>query len=233
MRLILAVAVVAVMLSWGVFAALWTSTSPNGQATIIQDALEGDSNRLDINSMNVTAGSEARFTIFFQTNIPANVPPSGSVDGENEAFGPVPWTAPNVTSSQSELEYAVFTLEFTLRSANDGGVFFNSAYWYSGPRGDVVGANFNGTFGGDYTASAIEASSPGNYTLHFLNKPTTNATVRITMGWSSVTFFNSRPYFYDGLITIGLAGAFSVTTAYFSWKRILPRKGTTVNPQNP
>jgi hypothetical protein len=228
-QLIFATAVVAVMLSWGLFAIFWTS--PN-EVTIVQDALYADGNRLTINAFNVTAGSEARFTIFFQTNIPANVSSEGHVDGENVAFGPVPWATPNVTFLRSELEYAVFTLEYTLHNANGGGYTQTPTTRYSGPQGNLTASNFYSTFVGEYTASAVEAASPGNYTLHFLNKPSTNATGRITMGWSRVTHSNSRPYLYDGFMTIGLAGAFSITTVYVSWKRIPPARGSTEKASN-
>lgn len=221
LNLTFALAAVAVMVSWGVYSVLWTP--PINEATIVQNALERDVNRINLNPRNVTAESEARYTVLFQTKIPATEAPSTILAGENVAFGPVPWGPANTTFFQADREYAVFELEFTLKGQS---YTQNPTIWYSSPQGNITAAEFLSTFVGGYSASALEVSSVGNYTLHFLNKPSTNATVKISMGWSPVTYQYSRPYLYQGIATIGLAGTFTIITGYFSSRRIPQAAGT-------
>ena len=202
------------MVSWAIYAVLWTI--PNDQSAIASAALQNERSYADLLPFNVTAGSEARFTVFFQTNIPAGIGTSSYRTGEDWAVGPYSWTPPSATLPQFQVSYALYTLEYKVHPLNGGGI--GPSIWYSGPQGNLTTIDIESYQAGAYSESAVEVPSPGNYTLHLLTSQSAYVTFgRMTIGAGSVTY--SRPYFYDGLITIALAGAFSVTTLYVSRKK--------------
>ena len=226
-HLIFAVAVVVTMLSWAIYAILWTI--PNDQSGIVDAALQSEGSFADMLPFNVTAGSEARFTVFFKTTIPAGMGTGSYRTGEDYTVGPMPWTAPRATFTQFEVHYALYTLEYTVHPLNGGGI--GPTIWYSGPQGNVTAVDLQSHQVGEYSKVAVEAPSPGNYTLHFLTSQSAYAAFgRMTMGASSVTF--SRPYYSDGWITIGLTGAFSITTLYVSRKNYSKAESSTNRSQS-
>ncbi len=224
------------MLTWESYAILWTQTSPSDQASIVNAVLDHESlfaNNVG-NGTVISSGSGAQYIVMFQTNIPANIAPSSFVlpGGAGYALGPAPWTAPSSAASSYEISYAVFTWLFGFPVPGPGGV----PLWLSGPQGNISqptytipgygGVNLFAEQGGlkfpehlGWAPSILEIDTVGNYTLHFFNTGTENATGRVAMGYSSVVFSRSSPYLYAGATTTVIAAAFAVGTGLVSWRR--------------
>jgi len=229
MHLILAGAIVVAMLGWGTYASL--STYPNDPSTTVNAALQAVHSEVQILGFNIVPGSEGRYTVFFQTTVPASSTPGSYGSSENAAFGPVLWTTPNSTFSEYQVVYVVFIVEYSIVT-NSGAV--GPQIYYNGPQGNLAASAFMSTSVSPSSGiSILKAPSPGNYTLHLSNTNNQNAnfTGTVSFGPSIVTY--SRPYLYYGLITIGLAGAFTCTAAYVSWKKYQSTKTRTEGRHDP
>ncbi len=216
------------MLSWGVFAVVWTF--PDDQGGIVSAVLNGEHESAgNGNGTIIRPGFEGQFIMDYQVRIQAGIGGGTSLPpgGVGFVFGPVLWTTPSSTISSFEVRYAIFTFEFSSQLGPA------PPLWFSGPLGNLtaslVTTKYGGTpFGGwfaDFQTSIFELSGPGNYTLHYFNNGSVNATGLVAMGPSSVLF--SRPYLYAGVTTIVLALTFSVATGFVLQRR---RKLATAEP---
>ncbi len=183
------------MLSWGVFAVVWTF--PDDQGGIVSAVLNGEHESAgNGNGTIIRPGFEGQFIMDYQVRIQAGIGGGTSLPpgGVGFVFGPVLWTTPSSTISSFEVRYAIFTFEFSSQLGPA------PPLWFSGPLGNLtaslVTTKYGGTpFGGwfaDFQTSIFELSGPGNYTLHYFNNGSVNATGLVAMGPSSVLF--SRPY---------------------------------------
>ena len=213
-HLLLASLAIIVMLTWGTYAVFWTY--PNDQGGTLNAVLNGELSvtgyRGTGNGSTIRPGTEDQFIMIFKTN-----PGNGgggfiSPDGKNFIVGPFLWTAPSPTGSTWTVQYAVFTFSF---SAQPPGTRF--PLWFTGPQGNISESIHTDKYGGlptnigqNFDTGIFELSAPGNYTLHYFNYGSTNATGLVAMGPSSVTY--SRPYLFPGATTITFAGVLSAVT---------------------
>jgi hypothetical protein len=125
------------------------------------------------------------------------------------------------------LRYAIFTVLFNFLPGPQGCCL----QWFSGPQGNITQTTGIGSYGGveqyagglGWSTSILEIDAAGNYTLHFFNTGTIgNATERVAMGSSSVSYSRNRPYLFAGETTLGLAAAFVVGAILVSLKRVKP-----------
>ena len=160
--------------------------------------------------ITIPPNSEAQFTMIFESipaynasnGWPQEFPVSG---GEGVAVGPYFPSDPSSTLSPYTVRYAVFTCSFCA-----------GASWLTGAQGQI---STTYDISPPIDTWIVEVDSPGNYTLHFQNIGSTNATGQITMSYSLVVFTPSRPYLYPGLATIGVAVALSVATGLVSRRK--------------
>jgi hypothetical protein len=96
-------------------------------------------------------------------------------------------------------------------------------YQVSSPIGSINPSN-----GGPLTTTddIMEAVSPGNYTLFIteLNGPGYGI-AHVFMGYSSVTFVLSRPFFYYGITSLAIAAVYAIVRLL-----IFPRKTKSEKP---
>jgi hypothetical protein len=203
------------MLSWGVFAVVWTL--PDDQGGIVNAVLNGEYESAgNGNGTIIRPGFEGQFIMDYQIRIPAGIGSGTSLppSGVGFVFGPLLWTTPSLTISSFEVRYALFTFEFSSQLGPA------PPLWFSGSQGNLTASLVTTKYGGvpstrpfsNFQTSIFELAGPGNYTLHYFNSGTVNATGLVAMGPSSVLF--SRPYLYAGVTTIVLALTFSVVTRF-------------------
>jgi hypothetical protein len=225
------IAIIAV-LSWGVFAVTWTS--PNDAGSTLNAVFNGERQTLTTlglsgNGTIIRPHSEAQFIMFYRTEIPAGLG-SGTYPvpgGQGIAYGPLLWTAPTSNLTSFEVKYAVISFSAASTLTGPGPI-----WWVSGPQGNLTASLSTSRFGGlEYTrtnyyyqSSIFELSGPGNYTLHYLNQGSTNATAIVALGSSSVLF--THPYLYSGVTTIVIVAALLILTGLAF--RVGPRKTATV-----
>ena len=233
-HLLLSGIVVVTLLTWGSYAVLAVSTFPSDQGSITSAALRGVSfaSAYTGNGTVIRPNSQAQFLMAYQSKVVLNPnqawPQSYSVpSGEGYGLGPFLATQPSSNFSSFEVRYAIFTFSFgapgPLPPQGQPGA------WLSGPQGNMS----QPTYGFSSTAISnfpvpttwiLEIDTAGNYTLHYSNAQSANATGKVIMGSSSVVFSRSRPYLYVGLTTVGVAATFSVVTGFVSWRRTRPPK---------
>lgn len=233
-HLVLASLAIIVMLTWGVYALFWTY--PNDQGSTLNAVLNGELSdtyyRGNGNGSIIRPGTEDHFIMIFKTN-----PGNGgggfmSPDGKDFIVGPFPWTAPSPTASTWEVQYAVFTFSFSAQLGPP------SPLWFTGPQGNMSQAIHTSQYGGlsliaggSFDTDILELSAPGNYTLHYFNGGPGNATGKVAMGPSSVTY--SRPYLYPGATTIAFAAILSaVTVILLRKKNPQPETGPEQGPED-
>jgi hypothetical protein len=222
------------MLTWGVYALLWTY--PNDQGSTLNAVLNGELSdtyyRGNGNGSIIRPGTEDQFIMIFKTN-PGNGGGSFiSPDGKDFIVGPFLWTAPGVAGSAWTMQYAVFTFSFSTQLGP------YSPLWFSGPQGNMSQFIHNDRYGGlptkigeHFDTDIFELPTPGNYTLHYFNNHPANATGLVAMGPSSVTY--SRPYLYPGATTIAFAGILSaVTIVLLRKKNPPPTTGSTSSAED-
>jgi hypothetical protein len=233
-RLTLQGLVTVALLIWGSYAILLVQTSPSDERSIITAALTGESNLVETGITGsgtvIQSGTRVQYILTFETNVASNVGPSPTQlnGGGGYAFGPVLWSPSNSASSSYRVEYAVFTYSFNWVPGPQG----CCPQWFSGPQGNISASTGIGSYGGlegyapsgpGWGTSILQVDAAGNYTLHFSNTGTIgNATGRVAMGSSSVSFSRSRPYLLAGETTLGLAAAFVVGTILVSSRRVKP-----------
>lgn len=252
-NLILIAVVIVGLLSGGIVSMFWAY--PNDQGSINNAALQGE--EIWANPGNITCcyqggrtigegpavvsvgpRSEARYIVEFnQTSLSSLSCQYAlcSTAGGLTYVLPALWTSPSTAFSSFERRYAVFTYSFPGLIGPQG----DAEVWFTGPQGNlsqtVHTAKYGGTdvfHSGLYGTSIIEASSPGNYTLHFVNPApigsgTLNGTV--VMGPSSVTF--ARPYVYAGAIAILVGVTVAVVTSLILVRKF--RKAKVVRTTKP
>jgi hypothetical protein len=218
------------MLAWGIYAALWTF--PNDQGSILNGVLDGEHSSTYCcgNGTIIRPESEAQFIMIFQTN-PTNPGSCGSCllpNGQGWVTGPFALTAPKLAFSSFQKYYAVFTFAFTAFTPLQQIAQRFAPPWFSGPQGNMSESISTSIYAGlrnlvtpFFETAILEISIPGNYTLHYFNAGSVNATGRVAMGPSSVVY--SRPYFYPGLATIATAGIFSIINRFDLRTRIKRR----------
>ena len=223
LRIVFAAVAIVIMLTWGAYALLWTF--PNDQGSTINAVLGGESESTYCcgNGTVIRPGSEAQFIIDFGTNLKAgNCGSCLLPDRPGFVSGPFTWAAPGWAISSIQKYYAVFTYQFsyTVKAQLPAA----PREWFSGPQGNLSQSMYTDTYSGlenllgHFDTSILEATAPGNYTLHYFNTGSANFTGKVVIGPSSVAF--SRPYFYAGITTIVIAGIFSVITGFASWKNL-------------
>ena len=203
------------LLGWGIYATLIVSnsTSPSSSGGTVTAIMRGINNSVSsyLGSQGgnpVPPNSTANFTMIFETHPSYNTslgyrefnPPKG---GLGTGFGIFLPSDPSTTSSPFTERYAIFTFLFScscIQSLVGPGGFLGATYTFAAPEDTWI----------------VQVDSPGNYTVLLSNGPDGNATGKITMSFSAVTFTPMRPYFLQGLATIGVAIAFSVPTLYVS-----------------
>jgi hypothetical protein len=223
-HLVLASLAIIVMLTWGVYAIFWIY--PNDQGSTLSAVLNGESSvtyyRGNGNGSIIRPGTEDQFIMVFKTGSGNGGGASISPDGKDFIVGPFQWTAPGPTTSTWEVPYAVFTFSF---SAQQPGSRF--PLWFSGPQGNMSELIHTSRYGGlptnigeNFDTAILELSTPGNYTLHYFNNGSMNATGKVAMGPSTVAY--SRPYLYPGATTIAFSGALAGVTVVVLRKKDLP-----------
>jgi hypothetical protein len=228
-QVVLILIAVVAMLSWGVFAVLWTF--PSDQGGTVNAVLNGENGSSAYigkgNGTVIRPGSEAQYILDYQTVIQAGRG-SGTFtpsNGQGLIYGPILWTNPSSTLSSFQVMYAVFSFHF---SSQQG---IGPLLWFSGPQGNLTQALGTHSYGGidatipftSFQTSILEVSGPGNYTLHYFNTGSANATGLVAIGPSSVVF--TRPYLFAGVTTIVLAVALAVVTGFVLRRRL--RQATT------
>ena len=217
---------VVALLVVGVYGIVWTQTSPNDQASIINEILGRENNMLATGVTNggdvIKQGVGFQYILMFKAasatccSQGANgyaLPTGGFV------FGPLLWTPPNDTASSYLRRYAVFTDSFSFLAGPSG----CCPFWFSGPEGNISQPFLNaaeyggleqyaGVRGGfSWATSIFEVNAPGNYTLHFTNTGAMgNVTGRVAMGASIVTYSRTQPYLYLGIASTTFAIIFAV-----------------------
>ena len=211
------------MLTWGIYAVFWIY--PNDRGSTLNAVLNGElSNtyyRGNGNGSIIRPRTEDQFIMIFKTN-PGNGGGSFiSPDGKEFIVGPYLWTAPGPTGSTWTVQYAVFTFSFSVQLGP------SSPVWFTGPQGNTTQSLYTSRYGGlptsfgeTFDTDILELSAPGNYTLHYFNNGSMNATGLVAMGPSSVTY--SRPYLYPGAITITFAGILATVTVILLRKKNPP-----------
>ena len=226
-RLVLTGIAIVAMLTWGIFATLWTF--PNDQGSVIQAVLNGEYQYgfyrgPSGNGTILTPGSHAQFIIMYRAQNQGGGGGGSSLlpGGLGFVEGPYLWTTPSTTLTTFGRNYAVFTFSFSSRLGSG-----NATLWFTGPQGNLTLSFNTERYGGlniilptNFDTDILKAPVPGNYTLHYVNRNTSaNVTGRVVMGPSSVTF--SRPYFYGGLTTIAVAVGLSIVTGFTQRNKIL------------
>lgn len=224
--------VVVALLSAGIFSLFWTY--PNDQGSFNNAVLEGwqypTGSWIALNSqgcsscidgpvsVSIGPNSTAQYTVEFQTGLSPGTLAllHFSKTQDVYAVGPFNWNPPSSTFPSIK-QYVVFT--YSLQAGTQGGPQPKySTVWFTGPQGNlsqtVHTLQYGGTdlyHGGFFGTSIIDASSAGNYTLHYYN-PITSGSLNgtIVMGSSSVTF--TRPYVYVGITLILIAVAMTTAT---------------------
>jgi hypothetical protein len=229
---VLTVVAILALLTWGIYAVLWQF--PNDQGSILQAVFNAENPSGDLgpkgNGTIITPGSEARYIIMYT----GNPKPGFSAGTYSEPqglgfdFGPFAWNMPSSSLTNHDVNYAVFSFLFGTQSGKP------SPLWFTGPQGNLSYSYITGIGGGldDFLPklsgstvsgrAVLEASGPGNYTLHYLNTGTANENGWVEMGPSTVNY--SRPYFVPAAITIGLGTGLAVFTALVPWRK--SRKST-------
>jgi hypothetical protein len=223
-QILLTIVAIVAMLSWGLFAVLWTF--PNDQGSIVNAVFNGENGAAAFvgngNGSIIKPSSEAQYIMFYQTVIPVSMG-SGTYNvpgGQGFAYGPFLWTTLSSTASSYEERYLIFTFEFSSQLGP------GPLLWFTGPQGNLTASLYTNKYGGinsprpfgGFQTDIIPASGPGNYTMHYRNNGPGNLTGIVSMGPSSVVF--TRPYLYAGSTTISLAAAFSIVTGLVFRKRV-------------
>jgi len=210
----------------GVYAVLWTF--PNDQGSTINAVLDGEysSGYSSVYCCNngtiIPPGAEAQFIIDFGASLRGgNCGACLLPNRPGFVSGPFAWTTFGWAIWPIEKYYAVFTYQFsyTVKELPQA-----PREWFSGPQGNLTESMYTDRYAGlenllgHFDTSILEASAPGNYTLHYFNTGSANFTGKVVIGPSSVTF--SRPYLYSGITTIAIAGIFSVITGFASWRKL-------------
>ena len=219
MQLVLTGVAIATMLTWGVYAGLWTF--PNDEGSIIQAVLNGEYQSgyypgPSGNGTIIPAGSQAQFIVMYRTQNQGGGGGGSSLlpNGLGWVEGPHLWTTPSATPTSLAKYYAIFTISFITRTGYSG----NATIWFTGPQGNLTSSYNTSKHGGldliplrNFNTAILEASAAGNYTLHYLNRNTSaNVTGAVVLGPSLVTF--TRPYLIPGLVTIAVAVGLSTVT---------------------
>lgn len=241
---VLTVAAIVAMLTWGVYASLWTF--PNDQSTIIQAVLNGEFQTISNpgptgNGTIITPGSEALFIMMYRSQGPPGMYGGALYLPNGHGFVVGPFSS--ITSSSSppsySVNYAVFSFLFDTTFGKP------VALWFTGPQGNLSQSFATSVKGGldaflprssgpSVSGTDIfEISGPGNYTLHFVNNGSANETGKLAMGPSSVTY--SRPYIIPGIATTVLGAGLAVFTTYSlrNKSKRLPGAGDTHLPTVP
>lgn len=229
---VLIAAAVIGLLTWGVYATLWTF--PNDQGSINQAILNGEYQSgyyqgPSGNGTIIPPGSQAQFIVWFRTQSNDGRSGGSFLLPNSLGFGDGPYLwAPGSTLTSFEKDYAIFTISF-LTARNGSG---NFSLWFTGPQGNLTSFDAGKHGGLDLIAGTIfntaivEASTAGNYTLHYLNRNTSaNVTGKVALGPSLVNY--TRPYFYAGLVTIIVAVGLSVVTGFSLKSAVKTRDSAT------
>jgi hypothetical protein len=214
------------MLAWGVYSILWTF--PNDQGSTVNAVLGGQysSGYSTVyccgNGTVIPPGSQAQFIIDFGTSLKAGSCGACPLpNGLGFVSGPFPWTASGLWAiSPIEKFYAVFTCQFAYTTKSSVPA---PQVWFSGPEGNLSESMHTDTYAGletllgHFDTSILEASAPGNYTLHFFNTGSADFIGKVVIGPSTVAF--TRPYLYAGIVTIAIAGMFSIVIGFVLWNR--------------
>jgi len=227
LQLVFAAVAIIIMFTWGVYAVLWTF--PNDQSSTVNAVLGGEysSGYSSVYCCNngtiIPPGAEAQFIIDFGASLRGgNCGACLLPNRPGFVSGPFAWTTSGWAISPIEKYYAVFTYQFSYSVKAE--LPQAPREWFSGPQGNLTESMYTDRYAGlenllgHFDTSILEASAPGNYTLHYFNTGSANFTGKVVIGPSSVTF--SRPYLYAGVTTIAIAGIFSVITGFASWKKL-------------
>jgi hypothetical protein len=232
-QLAIAGATLIVLLAWGIYSTTLVSTSPSGEGAIVDAVLNGESAAALYTGSGtiITPGSEGQFIVMFRSSVNGNaivVPGTGTylINGhEGLAFGPFLFLPESSNSSSSyHVQYALFSY-LQCGGWNKGPIppQGQPCPWFSGPQGNITRDTYDApsrNLNPDQLVTAIyRIDSPGNYTLHYFNAQSTNATGKVIMGYSYVSFSVTRPYLYPGLATIGVAAAFLVATVVLQGRK--------------
>jgi hypothetical protein len=221
-HIILSGMVFVALLTWGSYAILAVSTSPSDQGST-DAALRGVriASSYAGNGTIIRPNSQAQFMMVYQDKVIVNAsqpwPRTYSVPGgEGYGFGPFLTTQPSSNFSSFEVRYAIFTFSFSAPGPlpPQG----QPAPWFSGPHGNLSQPTYGfGSLALSNSASLttwiLGIDSAGNYTLHYSNAQSANATGKVIMSSSSVVFSRSRPYLYSGLATVVTGAAFLTSFA--------------------
>jgi len=199
-------ALLIALVAWGIYgiATVSTSPSPSSGEGLVGNVLQRIGTSMTINATTSGSNNSSFFIMIFQAN-PKYDPSTGGPQSYAISFLP---SEPYSPFTSFERRYAVFTF-----SISGGGGFT----WglTGGPGSD--GTSFPPTYGrSSFTYSSnqaispalliAEASAPGNYTL-WVNSSGI-ATVRVGMGYSSVTFVPSLQFFYFGVVSLIIASGY-------------------------
>jgi len=231
LQLVVAWVAIVALLTWASYFVLWTS--PHDQGSMTNSVIE-NVNRWTCcaNGTVITPGSEVQYIIVIQRQVPASTGFCGGCplpNGKGYVYGPTELRPNNPTISSFELNYAVFTFTFCPKLTTGCALGFgypqpNQAApnsWLSGPQGNISqfiitqkhDPLLSGIFQNPLFTVIVEMDTAGNYTLHYHNYFSTNATGTVAVGFSTVVF--SRPYLYTGATTIAIAIVFAALTASF------------------
>ncbi len=229
-RPILESAILIALVAWGIYGIVTVTAfpSPSSGEGLVGDILRRVSYSFNINQ-TIGPNWTALFITIFQARPTYNAsqgwPQSQTyaVPGHHAtSWGPFLPSDPSSTVSSFERRFAVFTISLRLSGASVWGLFggpgsngtFPTTYesppfTYSSP--------LPTQFGSASGLEIVEADGPGNYTLYV--NSSNNSTVKVIMGYSSLTFVPSRPFFYFGVGSLIIGGGYLSAKVFSFWKK--------------
>ncbi len=227
-NLVLSGLAVVALLTWGTYSVTLTQTSPSDPAAITSAASEG-AVRATFgfpNGTTVMPGSTEEYIISLKTNIPSNASLCICLlpNGKGFVDSPVGWIAPTSNDTAYDKNYLLFTFTFCSGSRCQYG-FGRGSYgtiWFSDPQGNITQPMRTFSFGAGSTGedaietAIAEMTTPGNYTLHYLNTSSENFSARVVFARSQVWFYRSSPYLFAGAFTLALGAAVLGSTVLVS-----------------
>jgi hypothetical protein len=200
LQLVVAWIAIVALLTWATYFVVWTS--PHDQGSTTNSVIENiNSSTCCANGTVITPGSEVQYIIDIQTQVPASTGFCGGCplpNGKGYVYGPTELRPNNPTISLFELNYAVFTFTFCPKLTTGCTLGFGYPQpnqpapnsWLSGPQGNISqfiitqkhDPLLSGIFENPLFTVIVEMDTAGNYTLHYHNFFSTNATGTVAVG---------------------------------------------------